>query len=151
MHSGVKIPHEDWQQAQQTSVRTCCPLQTPSACPLYCPTSTWPCETRQKNPQVSKSWIFHCKRKENKTLVHTLRLLLLSLGASWLSPFSFSALRAPPNLVPPGPRVAPLHRCPHLVAMAPCCTDTVPPQVCYTLWKRLQGSRYHHNLTITVV
>lgn len=100
---------------------------------------------------------FIVKKKENKTLVHTLRLLLLSLGASWLSPslffflFSFFALRAPPNLVPPGPRVAPVHRCPHLVVMAPCCTDTVPPQGFYTLYKRLQRSRYHPNLTIRVV
>lgn len=38
--------------------------------------------------------------------------------------FLFSALRAPPNLVPPGTKVAPLHRCPHLVVMAPCRTDT---------------------------
>lgn len=92
------------------------------------------------------------KKKENKTLVHTLRLLLFSLGASWLSPsFLFSALRAPPNLVPPGPRAAPVHRCPHLVVMAPCRTDTVSPQGLYTLFKWLQRSRYHPNLTRIVV
>lgn len=133
------------------------PLHMPFAPTLYRPASPLPCKTHPDNPRVFKSWIFHCKRKENKTLVHTLRLLLLSLGASWLSPslffflFSFFALRAPPNLVPPGPRVAPVHRCPHLVVMAPCCTDTVPPQGFYTLYKRLQRSRYHPNLTIRVV
>lgn len=52
--------------------------------------------------------------------------------------FLFSALRAPPNLVPPGTKVAPVHRCPHLVVMAPCRTDTVSPQGLYTL---LSGSK----------
>lgn len=52
--------------------------------------------------------------------------------------FLFSALRAPPNLVPPGTKVAPVHRCPHLVVMAPCRTDIVSPQGLYTL---LSGSK----------
>lgn len=151
MHSGVKVPQEDWQLGSADLTKNLLSPTDALCVPPLLSNFNLALRNTPKNPQVSKSWIFHCKRKENKTLVHTLRLLLLSLGASWLSPFSFSALRAPPNLVPPGPRVAPLHRCPHLVAMAPCCTDTVPPQVCYTLWKRLQGSRYHHNLTITVV
>lgn len=66
-----------------------------------------------------------------------------------LQPLSFLFPPWEPHHIwsPQGPRVAPVHRCPHLVVMAPCCTDTVPPQGFYTLYKRLQRSRYHHNLT----
>lgn len=63
-----KFPKRTDNLVQQTSLRTCCPLQTPSACPLYCPTSTWPCETHQKIHKCPSLESFIVKEKRTKHL-----------------------------------------------------------------------------------
>lgn len=143
---------------QQASVRACwlpygCLLHPPSVAHLL-PRLANHNVTIHKSSSL-ESFIVK-KQKDKKGEQNTCTYFETSLTLPWcflaqpLS-FLFSALRAPPNLVPPGPKVAPVHRCPHLVVMAPCRTDTVSPQGLYTLFKGLQRSHYYPNLTRIVV
>lgn len=148
-----KLPQEAWQLGSTDLSKSLLP---PYRCLLHPPSTAQllPCLAKHTltihESSSLESFIVKGKRTKHLYILWDFSYFpLVLLGSAPL--FSFSALRAPPNLVPPGPRVAPVHRCPHLVAMAPCCTDTVSPQGFYTLYKRLQRSRYHPNLTRIVV
>lgn len=154
------LPRRQQLLVQQASVRVCwlpyrCLLHPPPVAHLL-PRLAKHTVTIHKSSSL-ESFIVK-KQKGKKRRTKHLYILwdfsyspLVLLGSAPFFSFLFSALRAPPNLVPPGPKGAPVHRCPHLVVMAPCCTDTVSPQGLYTLFKGLQRSHYYPNLTRIVV